>query len=544
MAADQFPDDRKPDSGFLKRGASRIARIFSASEKQAQSIDVQQAYSYGDGLYSAAYSLLVSGSRQPRVRQQIYQKWSQMAGDAIVSTGLGLLVTAALGGHETTGDVVFIETTAAAKKDKARAKIVEEIQKDLAPQFNRIAYTVGYNGAWAGDGYARMYSEKGAGIVDLYVDEMVNPLTILPFEQGNQTVAYATCIGEKQLDRLSILQIARLKMPRKVFVPQLSITEKAWRATLTQDDRMQLPILPAAVGGSFLYEAETAYDNMIAALIGIVGQRVLDSVDERMLGVQMSGATKEQQEKILNSLVAMLKSSKERAEKAVKEGRPILERIRHIMPIWNEKQLINFDAGTPQSSSRSATISIEDVIMHARILSGCLGVDLSMIGFADQMAGGLGEGGFFRTSAQAAERARVIRASLSDFFNHIIDVHTYRKYGGMVFAPNDRPWAINFYGSISALENEQQTTRAASMNGGLLLAQAMQQCKELGMTKEQFEHYLIKEMKLDEADAKLYAPMIEQAPPGAEDGSEGGDDPAASRPRPRRTPKPAPAGAE
>ena len=230
----------------------RGVAAFKESVVQAQNLNTTEAYSYGDGLYSAAYSLLVSGTRAARVRQQIYEKWSYMAGDPIVSTALSLLVTSALGGHETTGDVVFIETKPEFAKDKAKTKIVEELNKDLGHLFNRNAFTVAYNASWAGDAYARVYCEQGRGVTDLYVDEMVNPITMLPFEQGNQTVAFATCIGERQLDRLNIIQIARLKYPRKVFVPQLSITEKAWRMSLVEDDRKKLPILPAAVGGSFL----------------------------------------------------------------------------------------------------------------------------------------------------------------------------------------------------------------------------------------------------------------------------------------------------
>ena len=169
---------------------------------------------------------------------------------------------------------------------------------------------------------------------------------------------------------------------------------------------------------------------------------------------------------------------------------------------------------------RAATISIEDVILHARMLAGALGVDLSMLGFADQLSGGLGEGGFFRVSAQAAERARIIRVALADFFNHIIDIHTLRRYG-TVIDPRERPWTINFFGSISALEAEKQRTRADSMNAGMLLAQCLQMLKELGATKEMATEYLAKTMMLDEDQAKLYAAVV-AAKPSDENGGMGG----------------------
>jgi hypothetical protein len=155
-------------------------------------------------------------------------------------------------------------------------------------------------------------------------------------------------------------------------------------------------------------------------------------------------------------------------------------------------------------------------MLHARLLAGALGVDLSMVGFADQMSGGLGEGGFFRTSAQVAERARVIRVSLSEFFNHVIDIHTLKKYG-VVIPPSERPWQINFFGSISALEAEKQRTRSEGMSVGLMLIQALQQLKEMNVSEEVAVNYLTDLMQLDEDQAKLYAQSL-KASQGDDDG--------------------------
>jgi len=55
-----------------------------------------------------------------------------MESDAICSNALSLLVTSALGGHETTGDIVFIEKTSLADKDKKLGNIVDEINADLS----------------------------------------------------------------------------------------------------------------------------------------------------------------------------------------------------------------------------------------------------------------------------------------------------------------------------------------------------------------------------------------------------------------------------
>lgn len=472
----------------------------------AGEIKQEDAYLYGGGTTTIA-SLLGTGRRGARARQVIYNKWDDMESDAIVSSALKLLVTAALGGHETTGDVVFIEQKPDTENNKRLKDMTEEIKDSLSPILNKKAYQCAYTGAAFGDAYARIYSKEGVGVVDLYTDELVRPQLIQPYERGNRTVGFHSFVNERAPEKLNVAQLARLKMPRTQWVPQHGVVEKAVRMMILEDDLNNVPIMPSMAGGSLLYNVETAYDNLYASLIGLVGQRWIDSIDEKMLQVNLESMTLEQQKRFLGSVRTMLESSKKRAETAVSEGKPLLERIWHMIPVFGEKQLTTVSNADGGQTGRTGNITVDDVIFHARLLSGGIGVDMSMIGFADQMAGGLGEGGFFRTSAQAAENARHIRTSLADFIYHIIDIHTLKKYG-FVFAPSERPWTVNFYGSISALEAEKQKTRMDAMNGGMVLVQAMQQMKDIGATPEIMEDFLTKEMLLDEDQAKIYAAIV------------------------------------
>lgn len=193
-----------------------------------------------------------------------------------------------------------------------------------------------------------------------------------------------------------------------------------------------------------------------------------------------------------------------------------MERIRHILPVFGDKQMVTVTSANGGQPTRTGNMTIEDVMMHARLLSGALGVDLSMLGFADQMAGGLGEGGFFRTSAQAAESARVIRVALEQFFNQIIDIHCLKRYG-FVFHEAERPWEINFFGSISALEREKQSARMDQMNAGLVLAQGMQTMKDMGADEAIMKEFLVGEMSLDEKRAEMFAKIVNMKKPGEDE---------------------------
>lgn len=505
--------------GFLSRLGLSRSEFERSYVAPAQDISQSDLYLYGAGITSAA-TLLGQGRKAARSRQIIYEKWMRMEGDPIVSTAIQLLVTAALGGHETTGELVFVEENPKTAGDKKLKPIVDDVAT-LAPLFNQIAFSSAYTGAVYGDAYARVYSRPKEGVLGLCTNELVRPQLVQPFERGERTVGYALMLGEKNFERLDITQMARLKMPRQQWIPQFGVVEKALKIAITEDDIDALPIMPSMVGGSLLFNAEEAYDNLSASLLGLVGQRWIDSIDEQIVTINLESTNKEQQKRLVDSMKRLLSQSKYYAEQAVKRGYPMMERIRYLIPVFNEKQLSTVQPANGGSSGRAGSISIDDIMLHARLLAGALGVDLSMIGFADQLAGGLGEGGFFRVSAQAAERARVIRVALEEFFNQIIDIHTLQKYG-IVFKPGERPWDISFYGSISALEAEKQRTRNDAMQAGLVLAQAMQGLKDMGATKDIMENFLEKTMMLDEPQAKLYAKIVEQAGNGEEGGGDFG----------------------
>lgn len=486
------------------------------AENVVPASDITQNLSvmYGSGMTTVA-SLMSSGKRGARSRDQIYSDWAQMESDPIVSTSIGLLVTSALGGHETSGELVFIEKKASIEKDSKLANMVNEIASDLSGMFNDHAFQMSYLAGIFGDSYARIFAKPKDGVIGMMVDELIRPPLVQPYERGPRTVGYSVSVGERNFEPMTALQMVRMKMPRTQWVPQFGVIEKSLKQSLREDDMDKLPLLPSMVGGSLIYAAEEPYQNLSASLLGLVGQRWLDSIDEQIMTLNMNDMSKDKQEKFASSITRMLQRSKDIAEQAVKGGKPIFEKIRHIVPVNGDKQLTALQ-GLGQQPGRTGTIGIEDVMLHARLTSGAIGVDLSMVGFADQLSGGLGDGGFFRTSAQAAERARILRVSLAQCFNNVIDIHTMHRYG-VVFKPSDRPWNINFFGSISALEAEKQRTRMDAMGVGMTLAQTMQQLKDMGATKELMESFLTTTMMLDKEQAVLYAKIVDAKPAGGGD---------------------------
>lgn len=462
-------------------------------------------------------SILLGGNSEARSRQQIYAKYQQMQQNSFINAGLRLHVTAALGGHESKGDVIFIECTPEAEKDPKKKKIIDDLNHNLKDLLNKNIYTLAFNAVSWGDGYGRVYSQDKVGVTDLMCDEMVLPPLVQPFEQGSRTVGYVVGTATNSSGvKLSTTQMIRVKMPRTLYTPQARVMQKAFKTAILEDDSSNLPYLPSLVGGSFLEGIEDPYNHLIMSISGMVGQRIQDGIDEALLTVNMTDMTHEQQKATMQNLEQMFAETAAQTAKAVKEGRSLLGKLRRFIPVWSDKQLVQLQGGT--GSQRSGSITIDDVMFHAKQLSGGLGIDLAMLGFADLLSGGLGEGGFFRVSAQVAERSRMIRNAVTQAINDLIDIHLYKK-SGLAFSDADRPWAINFYSGISAQQKEAQDTKLSMMNTGGILIQTLAQLKELGLSPEVVKHLLSTQMMLDENSADLVAKGLASAkPPEGQDG--------------------------
>lgn len=454
---------------------------------------------------SVSVSQVLNSMEQPaRSRAEIYQRYLYMLGDPIVGQALNLHVTQSLGGHETTGEVIFIE--AKPNLSNNERKLVEEIQIDLSELLNCNAYQMALWGSTFGDSYARLFSEQKRGITHIEVSEFYLPTYIQSFEKYGNTVGYRINI-ENKIYTLSAMQLSRLKMPRMGFTPQYRMQYNYALQSLIVDDLAQHKPIPANIGGSFLEIAEKPFFLLQTALLGLSSARILDNIRENMMGLNMKDMTAEQQKMFFNRLTKILKFSKERAQNAIAQNKPILEKTTHIFPMWDEKQLVSIDANGAMNSGNTTAYNIDDVMFYAKMLSGALGIDLSMLGFADLLSGGLGDGGFFRVSAQAGQKAILLRQGVSGWVNHVIDVHCMTKYG-WIFPTGKRPYEIVFSGATSALERENQETRERKNGAAAVALQNFATLKDLGFDENAIALFAKDQMGYDEDDARIYAKSL------------------------------------
>ena len=141
----------------------------------ASASDIQSSgYQSNTQIDAVSISQVLSSFEMPsRVRWEVYKQYLYMMSDPIISAALNLHVTQSLGGHETTGEVIFIESkpTASAKEKK----LVTDINTALSHKITEVAYHMGFVGTGMGAAYARLYGEKGKGIV--HIDTSDNTVT-------------------------------------------------------------------------------------------------------------------------------------------------------------------------------------------------------------------------------------------------------------------------------------------------------------------------------------------------------------------------------
>lgn len=516
--------------GFGDRLASLMLadRANSRIEQHATLNDI-------DGIYEMAEPFALGthekGSTARRQRKDIYTTWQQMQADPSIAEGLSLHVAAALGGHESRGEVVFMTPNERIRGDgKHNAMMrqkVERRKRHLEPIVNRIIAKVCRDAVAFGDGYVRVYGQKGRGITDVICNEYTHPPLIQAFEQGGRTIGYHALEDKdwiRVVTKLSTVQMLRMKMQRVTHVPQFETVQGLVRKQILKANiQSDLPIVPAHVGGSFLYEVEEPWQNVHLTLAGMNSQQIADAVNQMFLTINMSGMPPEQQKKYRAGLEKVIKSHETHVRDALSGGDAIWATKYHVLPTYDDKQILN-PVGDIKGQ-RTSPINTEVFMINVRRLMGGMGMDVSMVGWADMLAGGLGDGAAFHTSSQIMRRSVLIRQAASDLLNQLAALDWGYAFDE-VFDPVDYPWQFEFYSDQSAAATEMLTNKQTRMNTLALTAQAFLAVKELGLDQESTAQLLEDVGGMDYEKAKTMSESITRAPPpeGQEGGGQGGDD--------------------
>ncbi|HDX6513207.1 TPA: phage portal protein [Escherichia coli] len=490
--------------------------------------------SNSDGMTSAADSISLS-AELPGERLQKYNILETMAKSPTISTALNIHIAHALAPSKKTGQAFILSP-----KDGSDAEAVsrcEELTADLGAMINDGLPSWAMIMAIFGVSYVRPYAEQGWGITGIESSYYTLPHFVQEFYRGSQLVGFS---GDYILDTHSLRRVITepwnlVSMKNPYWTPQhkvipVSYGTKGYSLLSEQADK---PLMETQnYGTSFLEYSYEPYLNLCAALAALKSTRNNAAKIDRLIALTTNTLDPVNAANYTRGVSQALKRHSDLVAQRSINANAIPTVLNHLIPVMGDgKNGITID-----TQSIPADISgIEDVMFHLRQLAASLGIDATMLGWADQMSGGLGEGGWQQTAIQAALRANWIRQAAQRTIYRLLDIHLAYKYG-KVYTETNRPYDVQFNSMNTAIQEEENRELDARANFVAVISQIMDQIQNNPKLagSDAFMRYLfteqlhidddtlntmIKEFKANESEQNNEHGMYESAPLSS------GDDP-------------------
>ncbi|HFK3867007.1 TPA: phage portal protein [Escherichia coli] len=490
--------------------------------------------SNSDGMTSAADSISLS-AELPGERLQKYNILETMAKSPTISTALNIHIAHALAPSKKTGQAFILSP-----KDGSDAEAVsrcEELTADLGAMINEGLPSWAMIMAIFGVSYVRPYAEQGRGITGIESSYYTLPHFVQEFYRGSQLVGFS---GDYILDTHSLRRVITepwnlVSMKNPYWTPQHKVIPVSYgtKGYSLLSDQADKPLMETQnYGTSFLEYSYEPYLNLCASLAALKSTRNNAAKIDRLIALTTNTLDPVNAANYTRGVSQALKRHSDLVAQRSINANAIPTVLNHLIPVMGDgKNGITID-----TQSIPADISgIEDVMFHLRQLAASLGIDATMLGWADQMSGGLGEGGWQQTAIQAALRANWIRQAAQRTIYRLLDIHLAYKYG-KVYTETNRPYDVQFNSMNTAIQEEENRELDARANFVAVISQIMDQIQNNPKLagSDAFMRYLfteqlhidddtlntmIKEFKANESEQNNEHGMYESAPLSS------GDDP-------------------
>ncbi|HFW3584721.1 TPA: phage portal protein [Salmonella enterica subsp. enterica serovar Derby] len=490
--------------------------------------------SNSDGMTSAADSISLS-AELPGERLQKYNILETMAKSPTISTALNIHIAHALAPSKKTGQAFILSP-----KDGSDAEAVsrcEELTADLGAMINDGLPSWAMIMAIFGVSYVRPYAEQGRGITGIESSYYTLPHFVQEFYRGSQLVGFS---GDYILDTHSLRRVITepwnlVSMKNPYWTPQHKVIPVSYgtKGYSLLSDQADKPLMETQnYGTSFLEYSYEPYLNLCASLAALKSTRNNAAKIDRLIALTTNTLDPVNAANYTRGVSQALKRHSDLVAQRSINANAIPTVLNHLIPVMGDgKNGITID-----TQSIPADISgIEDVMFHLRQLAASLGIDATMLGWADQMSGGLGEGGWQQTAIQAALRANWIRQAAQRTIYRLLDIHLAYKYG-KVYTETNRPYDVQFKSMNTAIQEEENRELDARANFVAVISQIMDQIQNNPKLagSDAFMRYLfteqlhidddtlntmIKEFKANESEQNNEHGMYESAPLSS------GDDP-------------------
>ncbi|HBD5908766.1 portal protein [Escherichia coli] len=490
--------------------------------------------SNSDGMTSEADSISLS-AELPGERLQKYNILETMAKSPTISTALNIHIAHALAPSKKTGQAFILSP-----KDGSDAEAIsrcEELTADLGAMINDGLPSWAMIMAIFGVSYVRPYAEQGRGITGIESSYYTLPHFVQEFYRGSQLVGFS---GDYILDTHSLRRVITepwnlVSMKNPYWTPQHKVIPVSYgtKGYSLLSDQADKPLMETQnYGTSFLEYSYEPYLNLCASLAALKSTRNNAAKIDRLIALTTNTLDPVNAANYTRGVSQALKRHSDLVAQRSINANAIPTVLNHLIPVMGDgKNGITID-----TQSIPADISgIEDVMFHLRQLAASLGIDATMLGWADQMSGGLGEGGWQQTAIQAALRANWIRQAAQRTIYRLLDIHLAYKYG-KVYTETNRPYDVQFNSMNTAIQEEENQELDARANFVAVISQIMDQIQNNPKLagSDAFMRYLfteqlhidddtlntmIKEFKANESEQNNEHGMYESAPLSS------GDDP-------------------
>jgi hypothetical protein len=465
--------------------------------------------------------------RMPIHRLEKYATLRAMGKDPTIDSALKMHISHALAANAETGEIISIDS----KDGNDYEEIVEDLRTIFKPLLNANLEKWAYGACLMGWQPLRVYGEEGVGVTQVRHDYYTLPDFTSRFERVGNLAGFASSWQQLTGHERS-KGLLRLMAPWsfvEIKLPNWQIdhfNREPHRHngdvfSIDRDDWQSEGYIESQDYGTSLIE--TAFEPWVdlqEAILSLNMSRKNAANVERLIGVQTGKLNPQKAAEYLSTIGnQMRRASQAQAQQSLRKG--------YVQTVWNHIIPI-FSAGQGQLDistveGRPDIAEIEDIKFHINRLGSAVGVEPALLGFGEQLSGGLGDGGFFRMSVMAAMKANMVRTAVESMIQRLFDIHVAYKYG-KVFTEAERPWQVRFHSLNTAIareqadESERQVQYATSVTSLMQMIDPM-----LGNVKiNEFQNWLLTDlMKVDEEKANRILAEVKKADPEGQQADDG-----------------------
>lgn len=458
----------------IKAFAAALFPAFNESDAQANNIYVQDtplnggfgfANSKAENDLDPSETLDNVGLSKDRALR--YATFALMSTDSIITDAIDMHLSHALSADSKTG--VIVELSAASPEfddliDELNSGPMKLINDNIV-NWAKLMCTYGVS-------YIRPYAKEGAGITHFESSFYTLPQFVREYTRSGLLAGYTNqYLRDKK--HSGAVQLAppwallSLKIPYHTPDPTREPEHYGSAVYSLFDDVFdQMVVETQDYGQSFLETCYGPWRDLVESIDSMRGSRKNASRIDRMMLVPMEGLDPIAAAEYANYIASQLKATQEAQERRtfLQGLRPLI--TNSLIPVHSGKGQMQIDTNRTDPNISD----IEDIMFHLKRLAGSLGIDVSMLGWADLLSGGLGEGGFFQTSIQAARRSAWIRKAATTMINRALDLHMWYRYKKVVPATMAKPWVVEFNSLNSAIAESENEARESRANYSLVVA--------------------------------------------------------------------------